>query len=64
MKFLKPATGTISVEITLSEEKIQALEDEAAQSGKAEFVLEGQLKNASGEVVAVSHGIYQLRKKG
>lgn len=63
IKFLKPAKGTISFEITMPDERIAELEAEAEANGKAVFELEGELKNAGGEVVATSHGVYQLRRK-
>lgn len=63
MKFVKPATETISVDITMTEERIQELQTLAKEKGKAEFILEGELKNSAGEVVAVSRGVYQLRAR-
>ncbi len=62
LKFLKPAKSDVTVEISLSEAKIAALEAEAADKGKAEFPLDAELRDASGVVVATSHGIYQLRR--
>lgn len=61
IKFLKPAKGDITIEISLSEEQIAALQDQAAAQGKVEFVLTGELKSADGTVVATSSGIYQIR---
>lgn len=61
LKFLKPATSDVSVEIALSEAEIARIEAEVAEKGKAEFVLEGRLTDANGVVVAESHGVYQLR---
>ena len=61
IKFLKPVKSDATIEITLSEERINALQAEASERGKAEFVLEGEIKTADGTVVAASHGIYQLR---
>ena len=46
----------------LSAEEIERLQTEAQANGKAEYVLELQLTDGSGEVVALSRGIYQLRK--
>ncbi|HEY0975764.1 MAG TPA: YiiD C-terminal domain-containing protein [Solimonas sp.] len=64
LKFLKPAKSDVTVEISLTEDQIKALEAEAAEKGKAEFPLDGELRDASGTVVATSHGIYQLRRNG
>lgn len=61
MQFLKPATGDVTVEIDLDDIHIASLAAEAAEKGKAEFILEGELKMADGTVVATSRGVYQLR---
>lgn len=62
LRFRRPATGDIVVEARLGAEEIERLQSEAQVNGKAEYVLELQLTDGSGEVVALSRGIYQLRK--
>lgn len=62
LRFRRPATGDIVVEARLSAEEIERLQNQAQANGKAEYVLELQLTDGSGEVVALSRGIYQLRK--
>jgi acyl-coenzyme A thioesterase PaaI-like protein len=62
MSFLKPAKSDVTVEIRLSDEQIAAIEAEADAKGKAEFVLEGELKDSAGVTVAASRGVYQIRK--
>ena len=62
LRFRRPATGDIVVEARMSAEEIERLQSEAQANGKAEYVLELQLTDGSGEVVALSRGIYQLRK--
>ena len=62
LRFRRPATGDIVVEARMSAEEIERLQGEAQANGKAEYVLELQLTDGSGEVVALSRGIYQLRK--
>jgi acyl-coenzyme A thioesterase PaaI-like protein len=61
LRFLKPAKGDVTIELSLDDERAAALAAEAAQQGKAEFILEGQLKTAEGTVVAESRGVYQIR---
>lgn len=61
LKFLKPATSDLRVEVTLSEDEIARINTDLAAHGKAEFILEGDLTDAQGVVVAHSHGVYQLR---
>jgi len=62
LRFLKPAKTDVSVEVSLSPEEIQRLQALATAEGKAEFVLNAEVKDASGVVVAVSEGVYQLRR--
>jgi len=61
LRFLKPAKGDVTVEIALDDVHIASLSAQAAEKGKAEFILEGQLKAADGSIVAQSRGVYQIR---
>ena len=61
LRFLKPAKGDVTVEIALDDIHIASLSAQAAEKGKAEFILEGQLKSADGSIVAESRGVYQIR---
>ncbi len=63
LRFRRPATGDIWVEASLSEAQIEQLQKQATEHGKAEYVLELQLTDDSGEVVAQSRGLYQLRTR-
>lgn len=63
LRFRRPATGAIRVEARLSAEEIQRLQNQATDQGKAEYLLELQLTDDSGEVVAESRGLYQLRRR-
>ncbi|HWV09995.1 YiiD C-terminal domain-containing protein [Pseudomonas sp.] len=63
VRFRRPATGDIQVEARLDAAQIEQLQTQAAEQGKAEFPLDLQLTDASGEVVAYSHGLYQLRAR-
>ncbi|MEK1906256.1 MAG: YiiD C-terminal domain-containing protein [Pseudomonas sp.] len=62
LRFRRPASSDILVEASLSQEEIERIQDEAQREGKAEYLLELQLCDLSGEVVAESRGLYQLRK--
>ena len=62
IRFLRPATSDATVEVTLGEDAIAAVEAEAAAHGKAEYVLEGEIRDTAGQVVAASRGVYQLRQ--
>jgi|TARA_B100001059_G_C17708759_1_gene514258 acyl-coenzyme A thioesterase PaaI-like protein len=61
LRFRRPASSDIFVEATLSQEQIVALQDQAEREGKAEYELALELTDETGEIVAVSHGQYQLR---
>lgn len=63
LRFRRPATGDIRVEARLDAQQIEQLEQQAARLGKADFPLDLQLIDTSGEVVAYSHGLYQLRAR-
>lgn len=63
LRFRRPATGDIWVDASLSDDEIQRLQKQATEEGKAEYVLELQLTDDSGEVVVQSRGVYQLRAR-
>lgn len=64
LKFLKPATRDVHVDISLTDPEIEQINADLAANGKAEFILNGTLTDADGVVVAQSHGVYQLRRIG
>lgn len=61
IRFLKPTLTEATVETGLDEAAIVAIEAEASARGKADYTLEGEIRDAAGKVVAASRGIYQLR---
>jgi thioesterase domain-containing protein len=63
IRFLRPAKTDVTVELTLGEEEVRRITHEADEKGKADYVLEGEIKDAAGEVVAVSRGLYQVRAR-
>ncbi len=64
LDFLKPATTDISCELTMTDEEIERIQAIANDTGKAEFILNTELTDTNGAVVARSKGTYQLRKTG
>ncbi|MFP5382733.1 MAG: PaaI family thioesterase [Gammaproteobacteria bacterium] len=64
IRFRRPATGDIWVEVRVSDEFVQKVQAEADANGKADYEWECELKDAAGTVVAISKNIYQLRKIG
>jgi len=63
LRFLRPATSDVLVEARLSDAEIDRIAEEAASKGKSEYVLDLQLKDTQGVVVAESHAVYQLRSR-
>lgn len=63
LRFLRPAASDVTVDARLSEDEIQRIGEEATTHGKADFVLDLQLKDENGDVVAESHAVYQLRSR-
>jgi acyl-coenzyme A thioesterase PaaI-like protein len=61
IKFLLPAETDVFIEMSMTEEKVEQIQTEAEKNGKADYIIEGEIKNTSGQVVAVSKGTYQMR---
>ncbi len=64
IQFVRPVTTDATIELAISEEDVQRIQTEVEANGKAEFVLQGEVKDSSGEVVVTSKGTYQLRAIG
>jgi len=64
LRFLKPVKTDATITVTLEDAQIEALQAEASERGKAEFVLDAEILDSSGQAVAASHGVYQLRRVG
>lgn len=62
IKFLKPASTDITVEVRLSPDEAAKIQERANEAGKADYEWECELKDANGQVVAVSANRYQLRR--
>ena len=63
IQFRKPARGPVTVEVSLPEDDIGRLQAEAEAEGRAKYTLEAELRDARGDVVAVSRAYYQLRRR-
>jgi acyl-coenzyme A thioesterase PaaI-like protein len=64
IQFVRPAKSDVTIELTMSEEEIRRVQAEVDEKGKSDFVLEGEIKDEAGEVVARSKALYQLRSFG
>ncbi|SHG02714.1 thioesterase domain-containing protein, putative [Desulfacinum infernum DSM 9756] len=64
IRYRRPVKTDATIEVRLSPEEIKRLQGEADREGKAEFVIEADILDTTGEVVAMSRGIYQVRAVG
>jgi len=61
IEFLKVAKTDVTVEFEISEKQLKQLETDTISDGRCAFVLEGEIKDMAGEVVAKSYANYQVR---
>jgi thioesterase domain-containing protein len=61
IRFRRPAATDVTIEMKMSEDEANRIQAEADQNGKADFILEGEIKDETGEIVALSKGTYQIR---
>ncbi|OBJ50903.1 thioesterase [Mycobacterium sp. 1423905.2] len=59
--FLGMATTALRAEASMDDETIARVEAEAADKGKADYLLDAVVTDTAGIVVATTHGLYQLR---
>lgn len=64
IRFRRPAKTDVTVEVRLSEEDAAEIQARADRDGKADYDWECELKDDTGEVVAITKNVYQLRKIG
>ena len=62
IKFIKPAMSDITVEVRLSPEEAAEIAARADENGKADYEWSCELKDASGQVVAITQNRYQMRR--
>lgn len=63
MQFVRAAKSDVTVELSLTAEEAERIEAETIATGKSEFEVHGELRNAAGEVVALSRATYQMRPR-
>jgi acyl-coenzyme A thioesterase PaaI-like protein len=61
IRFRRPALTDVTVEVELSAEEASRIETEALEKGKADYELNLKLEDASGDVVSVVSGTWQVR---
>lgn len=61
IEFIKMAKTDVTVEFEVTDKQLIQLEEEAMINGRCAFVLEGEIKDLKGEIVAKSYANYQVR---
>ncbi len=61
IKYLKPATTDVTVEVRLDLDEAARIQETANEKGKANYDWDCEVKDANGVVVAVTSNHYQLR---
>ncbi len=61
IRFRRPALTDVTMEVELGAQEASRIEAEALEKGKADYVLNLDLEDADGEVVAVVNGTWQVR---
>jgi len=62
IRYRRPATTDVRAHASLDAGEVARIKQEAAIAGKAEFVLDAELTDLAGVVVATTHGTYQVRR--
>jgi len=62
IKFRRPVVTDVTLELEMSENEAEAIQQEAEEKGKADFTLDLELKDTNGETVCAVSGIWQIRK--
>lgn len=62
IKYIAMAMTDVYIEAELSEDYVKGIEAEAEENGKADVVMDLELKNTNDEVVAIVNGVWQIRK--
>lgn len=62
IKFRRPVVTDVTLELEMSEEEADRIQQEAEEAGKADFTLDLELKDTNGETVSLVHGVWQIRK--
>jgi len=61
IRFRRPAMTDVTLEVSMEKDTVDTLTKEVESKGKADFPLQLEIKDASGEVVALVSGIWQIR---
>jgi thioesterase domain-containing protein len=60
--FKKPGTTDITCEASMSPAQVEQIKSITDETGKADWVLDLELKDTKGDICSIVHGIFQMRK--
>ena len=63
IEFKKTAATDVTITVQMSQEEVDRINGELEEKGKSEFILNGEIKDTNGIVVAESKGYYLIRKQ-
>lgn len=58
IRYTKPATTDITVDVSMPQDEIDRILSDLETTGKCKYVLEQELKDENGDVVAITQGTY------
>ncbi len=61
IRYRKPVTTDAVIEAALSAEEVSRIQKDLDAAGKADFIIDADVVDASGEPAASIHGLYQIR---
>ncbi len=61
IRYRKPVTTDAVIEVSLSEAEVARIQRDLDTNGKADFLVEADIVDVSGEPAASIHGLYQIR---
>jgi thioesterase domain-containing protein len=61
IRYRRPVMTDITLQASLTEERVREIEDCVAEKGKCDFVLDLEIADTQGEIVALVHGTWQVR---
>jgi thioesterase domain-containing protein len=62
IRYRRPALTDVTLEVQLTEEQVQAIEQAAEEKGKQDWTMDLELKDAHGQICCLVHGTWQIRK--
>jgi thioesterase domain-containing protein len=60
--FKKPGTTDMTCEASISPAQAEQIKNLTDETGKADWVLDLELKDERGDICSIAHGIFQMRK--